>query len=366
MVFDIRFYAFVGLVIIQTGIGGINKIALLYGGGKYTFAPASALAIAEAAKLCISFFLHVQDFEGTRGHARDTPLREKVKAAVAHLFEVLDMNSIFQISTLAFLYCFNNQLSFFINGGADPGSIFLFKSGSTVITAVLLRVVLGRQIAELQWAAICMQVFGLVVTEWNPCEGRPLLPDLYLMLMTFSTCCTATAAVRNDYMLKNFALSMHVQNIVMYAAGAVMNACAFALLPAYLTNARDDVGFFDGYDNPSACMVVLFNALIGLAISSVYKYADAVVKTFATATVTVNLVILSSLYGLQQPSVVAWMGVLVVVTATAMYGRITSLRPRESTASSPHADRDAGGEECGGGKDGGQEVELLLPAAGLV
>ena len=99
----------------------------------------------------------------------------------------------------------------------------------------------------------------------------------------------------------------------------VMHAStAFVLLPAYLTNARDDAGFFDGYDNPSACMVVLFSALTGLAISTACKYADAVVKTFAAATVAVNLVILSSLYGLQQPSVVAWMGVLVVVTATAM------------------------------------------------
>ena len=128
-------------------------------------------------------------------------------------------------------------------------------------------------------------------------------------------------------------------------------ASAFALLPAYLTNARDDAGFFDGYDNPSACMVVLFSALIGLAVSTVCKYADAVVKTSAAAAVAVNLVILSSLYGLQQPSVVAWMSVLVVVTATAMYGRITSLIPRESTASSPRADRNAGGEECGGGGD---------------
>jgi hypothetical protein len=58
-----------------------------------------------------------------------------------------------------------------------------------------------------------------------------------------------------------------------------------------------------------------------------------VVKTLATATVAVNLEILSSLYGLQQPSVVAWMDVLVVVTATAMYGRMTRLTPRESTAS---------------------------------
>jgi thiol:disulfide interchange protein len=89
-------------------------------------------------------------------------------------------------------------------------------------------------------------------------------------------------------------------------------------------------------------MVVLFSALIGLAISTAHKYADAVVKTFAAATVAVNLVRLSSLYGLQQPSVVAWMGVLVVVTATAWYGRFPCRIPRESTASTQRADRDAG------------------------
>ena len=72
-------------------------------------------------------------------------------------------------------------------------------------------------------------------------------------------------------MLKNLKLTMHTQNMVLYAVGIVGNASAFALLPAYWTNSRDNVGFFDGYDNVSACLVVLFNALIGIAISAVYK-----------------------------------------------------------------------------------------------
>ena len=45
------------------------------------------------------------------------------------------------------------------------------------------------------------------------------------------------------------------------------------------------------YFATQALLVIFFNALIGLAISAVYKYCDAVIKTFATATVTVLLVI---------------------------------------------------------------------------
>jgi hypothetical protein len=66
--------------------------------------------MAEAAKFCISFSMHVQDFEGSRGHASDATLAEKTKAAVQVLRDAVDGNSIFHISILAFLYCFNNQL----------------------------------------------------------------------------------------------------------------------------------------------------------------------------------------------------------------------------------------------------------------
>jgi hypothetical protein len=78
----------------------------------------------------------------------------------------------------------------------------------------------------------------------------------------------------------------------------------FFVAPASLTHSKANVGFFEGYDTVSAKMVIICNAMIGLAISAVFKYADAVIKTFATAVVTVLLVIFSAIYFDQQPTLV--------------------------------------------------------------
>ena len=264
-----------------------------------------------------------------------------MNSAAQSLMEVMNTqpSSALHLFFLAFLYCFNNQLNFYTNGGADPGSIYLFKSGSTLITALMLRFFLKRGISQLQWSAIFMQVAGLFVVQYDPCKGQPLLATHLYFLMAFSTCISATTAVRNDYMLKNFEMSMHEQNIVLYLCGVVLNVSAFVIVPPYLTHTKAGLGFFEGYDSTPAKLVVLFNAFIGLAISFVFKYADAVVKTFATASTTVLLVIFSTVYLHQKTSIVAWCGVGVVITATYLYSKLKVI---EALGAPPRAEPSRG------------------------
>jgi drug/metabolite transporter (DMT)-like permease len=283
--------------------------------------------MAEFIKLVISICLHVADFEDHRGGPA-VPLATRIETAKANFLECIwsQPMSIVHLFLLAFLYLFNNQLNFYTNGGADPGSIYLFKSGSTMITALMLWFFLGRKSSDLQWGAIFMQVAGLFVVQYDPCKGQAILPTHLYFLMGLSTCISSTTAVRNDYMLKNFKMSMHVQNIILYSCGVVLNICAFLIVPAYLTNTKAGLGFFEGYDSTPAKLVVLFNAFIGVAISFVFLYADAVIKTFATASTTVLLVVFSSVYLHQKTTVIAWMGVLVVIVATYVYGKLKEVQ----------------------------------------
>lgn len=326
----VTFYAFVALVFIQTGIGAINKIAILEGGGHYNFAPTAALAMAEFAKLMISIALHVYDFEGHRTSSKSSsgiPPPLNLKATAAYNEFVTNISDqptcVLHLFSLASLYLFNNQLNFFTNGVADPGTIFLFKSGSTLITALMMLVFLGRPINENQWCAIVLQVVGLIVVQYDPCRGQALLPAYIYCWMAFSTVISATTGVRNDYMLKNFKMTMHVQNIILYSCGVFLNVSAFMLVPPWLTHTKPGLGFFDGFDSTSAKLVVLFNAFIGIAISAVFKYADAVIKTFATASTTVLLVIFSAAFLGVNTTITAWCGVIVVIIATYLYSKMT-------------------------------------------
>ena len=73
--------------------------------------------------------------------------------------------------------------------------------------------------------------------------------------------------------------SIHWQNMQLYAWGVAFNALGFALKDGgSLAN-----GWSTGYESGWAWAVVLCNALNGLAISAVLKYADNIARVYAHA-----------------------------------------------------------------------------------
>merc|ERR1719321_2582206 len=98
-----------------------------------------------------------------------------------------------------------------------------------------------------------------------------------------------------------------------------MNLAAFFLLPNPNSSEASIDGFLDGYDNPLAVAVVVANAIIGLAVTMVYKYADAVVKCIAGNITSVLLLVYSAIFLKVEISLVMWMGVFVVAFGVNLY-----------------------------------------------
>ena len=71
-----------------------------------------------------------------------------------------------------------------------------------------------------------------------------------------------------------------------------------------------------------ACAQVLFQAFHGLAVTLVYKYADAIVKNFANSAVMANLVIISWAYFGVETRVHSWLGIAGVLVTTYAYMNI--------------------------------------------
>jgi len=212
----------------------------------------------------------------------------------------------------------NNQLSFYVYMLVDPGTVFLFKAGSTLIVATIQWTCVGKAFSSDQWKAMFLQGVGMVIVQYNPCKGAGRYSLYAYSLMVVSTVLTALCAVRNEYLVKNFKVGLNVQNATLYSGGALMNLFAFLFLPNP-NNKQGSVGFFHGYDNPLAIGVVFSNAMIGLAITAVYKYADAVTKCIASDITAVILCILSSFFFGLDPTVTMWCGVVVVCFAVHLY-----------------------------------------------
>lgn len=317
-----KILACAGLVCIQTAVGVLYKASQMGGGFKYS--TTSAITMAEAVKLTLSVSFHVLEY-------RAEP--QPAAAAWADAKAQLSPAAVLQIWIVAFLYAFNNQLSFFVYTLADPGTIFLFKAGSTLIVALIQCVFVGKDFKQEQWRAMILQGVGMIVVQYDPCRSRPLYPALAYVCMIFSTIVTATTTVRNEYQVKQYKISLNVQNATLYAGGIWMNLLAFFFVPNP-NSTQAAIGFFEGYGNPLAVGVVVCNGLIGLAITAVYKYADAVTKCIAGDITAVLLCIISSfLFGLRA-SITTWCGVFVVSFAVHLYME-AGRKPADPAATAP-------------------------------
>jgi len=91
-------------------------------------------------------------------------------------------------------------------------------------------------------------------------------------LLSFSVFVTAVCSVHNEHLLKQHSVGINVQNFTLYCLGVVLNLFAYALPMPWTTSHS----FFEGFGTFFAVATVTANALLGLAITAVYKYADAV------------------------------------------------------------------------------------------
>ncbi|KAJ3093828.1 hypothetical protein HDU97_008946 [Phlyctochytrium planicorne] len=332
--------AFLTLIFVQVTIGIIYKLA--GASGKYKFSAASSLAISEFVKLLLSYglliftyepatltkrrsrqkllsksedsedFISNRDYDDYKPPARMT-LREKWK--VCNEIIVSGFGScLIPVGGLAVMYGINNHFAFSLFLVVDPGTISLVKSASTFISAFILYTVFGRMTNRLQWLAIALQAFGIITSQYDPCKGGTIYPVSSYALLFISVSITALAGCINDNIMKTMKLPLHAINIYLYGVGFLFNLAAYH----YTAKADETAGFFDGYDT-IAIMVVFLNCVIGLVITAVYKYADAVMKTIGQTISTGILLVLSAFLFGSQFGVLQFAGVMVIFLSVYLY-----------------------------------------------
>ena len=300
-----KWTALAALVSLQVAVGVVYKSSQK-SSASYSYSTFSALAIAEGIKFAISAVLFART---DRQSSERLPLARNERATPVLI------GSCIKILSLALMYCVNNQLTFSIFLVADPASINIFKAGSTAITAAISCMLLGRYITWHQWASIALQVSGLVVTQYDACKDRMTLPPATYTLLLISVSITALSGVWNENQLKTLPLSLHQQNMVLYAGGFVLNSAGH-FMKASLSDGVP--GFFAGYDATSIAVVAV-NSCFGIVVTAVYKYADSIMKCLASAVTTVLLIGISWLmFGLRLHATIL-AGCVTVIVAVALY-----------------------------------------------
>lgn len=298
----IQLVAFFTLVTVQSGAILLFKLAQV--GGAYTFSPASSVALTELVKLALAVGSHALEVRRT-GEEWLSGISWPI---LAHYFG------------LACLYTTNNILTFFVLERADPGTLSLFKSIAPYLCAMLLRLA-GQRLNRLQWCCVVIQCCAIAIIQYDVTKGVPVLGASAYALLAIATSITAVSSVWNQLVLKGFSVPLNLQNAVLYSFGVLTSAVCFWVGPA-----KSDKRFLEGY-TALGVLLVLFQALHGLAVAFVYKHADAIIKNFANSSVMAVLVCVSAVWFGLQMNVHAGLAVVIIVVTTYVYMAIAIKLP---------------------------------------
>ncbi|RZC35339.1 UDP-galactose translocator [Asbolus verrucosus] len=211
---------------------------------------------------------------------------------IVQLFDTIDKQLIRQpMDTLkvcvpSFVYVIQNNLLYVSASHLDAATYQVTYQLKILTTAVFAVLILKKELLKTQWFSLVMLVLGVVLVQLAQAPGTsqihsgPEQNRLIGFMAALSACVlSGFAGIFFEKMLKGSDITVWMRNVQ-------LSVCSipFALISCYVYDG--DVisrqGFFFGYDK-FVNYLVLLQACGGLIVAVVVKFADNILKGFATS-----------------------------------------------------------------------------------
>ncbi|XP_078593721.1 putative UDP-sugar transporter protein SLC35A4 [Branchiostoma floridae x Branchiostoma japonicum] len=233
-------------------------------------------------------------------------------------------------SVPALLYCINNNIVVHIQLYMDPASFQVLSNLKIAATAVLYRMVMRRRLSWIQWSAVALLTIAGISNSYGGLMNAGTVDEydtsskvhvtMWGLVLVLTYCAiSGTSGVYTEFILKRQPqLSLHVQNILLYIFGAVLNL--FVFLGSSWSSTDGTADFFAGY-TVITWVIILTQAGNGLIISAVMKHASNITRLFIiSCAMLVTTVASMVLFSLELNLYFCFSFVLVIV-AMVLYHR---------------------------------------------
>ncbi|XP_054645458.1 solute carrier family 35 member A3a isoform X1 [Dunckerocampus dactyliophorus] len=288
----------------------------------------SAVVVAEVMKLIICLLLVFKEHSYSV-RALNSVLRQEIAYKPVETLKLAIPSGI---------YTLQNNLLYVALSNLDAATYQVTYQLKILTTALFSVSMLGRRLGVYQWLSLLILMAGVALVQW-PSESS-LVPEKEAVMSSSSqfvgvtavlvACCSSGfAGVYFEKILKESKQSVWIRNIQLGMFGLVFG------LAGMLSFEGDKVmesGMFQGYSTVTWTVVTL-QALGGLIVAAVIKYADNILKGFATS-LSIILSTLISYFWLQdfEPTGVFFSGAVLVIVATFLYGYEGKVAPNPSRA----------------------------------
>lgn len=223
------------------------------------------------------------------------------------------------------LYTLQNNLLFVALSNLDAATYQVTYQLKILTTALFSVLMLGRQLNSMKWVSLLILMAGVSMVQWPKSDGKVASAvdksanERFIGLMAVLTACFSSgfAGVYFEKLLKGSSTGVWMRNIQLGFFGTIIG---YISVYTYDYQKVTDKGFFQGYNN-IVWTVISLQALGGLVIAAVIKYADNILKGFATS-ISIILSSFVSYFFLKDfvPNSLFIGGSFLVILATFLYG----------------------------------------------
>jgi UDP-sugar transporter A1/2/3 len=230
----------------------------------------------------------------------------------------------------ALLYVVQNNLLFVALENLSVPLYQVTNQGKILTTAVCSRLLLNKSISGVQYLSLFVLALGVAVVQLSTLgKGKVEASEKSVMehsqligLMAVCASCFTSgfAGVYFEKILKSSPKAS--SSVYMYNSQLAIWSILLGLMPVFLNDydAIQKNGFFHGYDN-IVVLTIVCQAMTGLIVALVMKYADTILKGFATSVAVVVATVLSIF--IWNTPVDGWfvVGAAMVIAAVVLYSK---------------------------------------------
>jgi solute carrier family 35 (UDP-sugar transporter), member A1/2/3 len=235
------------------------------------------------------------------------------------------------------LYVIQNNLLYFALSHLDAATYLVGYQLKILTTALFSTLILGKVLTALQWVSLIILTIGVSLAQLHTqsssslsaaanksgaadISDHPLEIDTTGNLMGFlavilAACTSGFSGIYFEKILKGSKTSLWMRNIQMGLSSTVL-----AFIGAFISDGSDIIknGFFYGYTS-IVIGVILLQALGGLVVAVVVKYADNILKGFAASFSILTSCFISYFFLDFEPSISFILGASLVLFSSYIY-----------------------------------------------
>ncbi|XP_059469488.1 UDP-N-acetylglucosamine transporter isoform X2 [Neocloeon triangulifer] len=201
-----------------------------------------------------------------------------------HKTIILNPIDTLKVCVPSLIYIVQNNLLYVSATHLDVGTYQVTYQLKILTTAFFAVLILHRSLSRIQWSSLLVLIAGVVLVQLAHVEEAKLnhleQNRLVGLISAVSACfCSGFAGIYFEKILKGSVISVWMRNVQLS-----LLSIPFGLITCVLSDgeAIREKGFFVGYDGFILFLIAL-QALGGLIIAMVVKYADNILKGFATS-----------------------------------------------------------------------------------